>query len=199
MLTKFVFVVSVCLLVYNFRYFISILEGVKSFIGIYDFTSNMFYHENITKSLMSTCINNECTTTTFTKHPSWAIEFYQTYLKESFAKSSRNLILLSHIFSNSVSLVLMMIQPFLIKNNYRKLHKFFGYASVTLLFTGVSSSSYLASLHNGVEAYGGIYSSLGFYNMALTCAIPALFGLYYILNGNVKLHQKWMLRFVVNF
>jgi hypothetical protein len=192
-MSKVIFLLSVALLAFNFRYFVDIVESSRIFISIYDFTANYFHKGNAT-FLMENCLDNNCSKTNYTLHPNWAVAFFNSYFKEQNLFTLRNTLLLVHIFSNSVSLLLMMVQPWAIRNNYKTVHKYFGYLSVFLLVTGISSSSILASYHHNIDAYGGQYSSVGFYQMGLTCVIPALLGLFYILQGNVKLHKKWMVR-----
>ena len=149
----------VLLLFLNIRYLIEgAPAGIAFFISLYDFFDNLGLASGDTPLAMTTCADNACSLwgSTFELHQTWGVAFFDRFVD---APALRTNALYLHLACNSIVFVLMHIQ--LLRPGHTSSgvnHAWLGRLSMTFLTIGTVAALYLASEHDAVSPYGGIWA-----------------------------------------
>lgn len=185
------------LLFLNVRYLIEgAPAGIAFFISLYDFFDNLGLSGGDVPSAMTTCVNNACSLWggTFELHQTWGVAFFDRFLN---APALRTNALYLHLACNSLVFVLMHVQ--LLRPGHSSsgaAHAWLGRLTMTFLTLGTLAALYLASEHNAVPSYGGIWAEWGFYSMSLCVYGAAVMGWRTAVHKDWEQHRIWMIRFV---
>ena len=144
---------------------------------------------------MIECSNNECTFSNYKKHISWAVAFYDRFVK---GDDLRRYKLRLHVFCNSLALIgcflnIMLFNP-LVSNKFKNKHKLIGTISLISLLFGILPAMLLSTEHIYVDAYGNYFACIGFLIMGIEVLIPAIKGYIEIKKKNMENHRNWMIR-----
>ena len=187
----------VLLLFLNIRY---VLEGAPAgiafFISLYDFFDNLGLPAGEVPTAMTTCSNNACSLwgATFELHQSWGVAFFDRFVEAPLLRTNA---LYVHLVCNSIVFVLMHIQLFRPGHSVEGAgHAWVGRLTLTFLTIGTVAALFLASEHNAVQSYGGIWAEWGFYSMSLCVYGAAVMGARTAIRGDWERHRIWMIRFV---
>lgn len=187
----------ILLLFLNIRYLIEgAPAGIAFFISLYDFFDNLGLADGDTPSAMTTCANNACSLwgSTFELHQTWGVAFYDRFVG---APAIRTNALYLHLACNSIVFVLMHIQLFKPGQTASGAHHMWlGRLTMTFLTIGTVAALYLASEHDAVSPYGGIWAEWGFYSMSLCVYGAAVMGWRTAIQKDWEQHRIWMIRFV---
>lgn len=187
----------VLLLFLNIRYLIEgAPAGIAFFISLYDFFDNVGLASGEMPLAMTTCANNACSLwgSTFELHQTWGVAFFDRFVE---APALRTNALYLHLACNSVVFVLMHIQ--LLRPGHTASgshHAWLGRLTMTFLTIGTMAALYLASEHDAVSSYGGIWAEWGFYSMTLCVYGAAVMGWRTAVQKDWEQHRIWMIRFV---
>ena len=109
-------------------------------------------------------------------HQSWGVAFFDRFAS---APVMRTNALYLHLVCNSIVFVLMHVQLLWSgKPGIKTAHAWLGRATLLFLTLGTVAALYLASEHDTVQSYGGVWAEWGFYSMSLQaclgvlCAVP---------------------------
>jgi uncharacterized membrane protein SirB2 len=184
------------LVVLNGRYAIDgAAKSIAFFVGIYDVLDNLGVSNPAEASALASCPQNQCSVwgERYQVHPSWGVAFYERFAQ---GNAGRTNLLYGHIFFNSLSFVLMMIQIFRPGNGANpQQHRVLGYVSLLTLTLGVVCACVLAAEHGAVAHYGGYWSMLGFWFMALCVYVCAIMGIIKVRQRDFESHRVWMFRY----
>ena len=187
----------VLLLFLNIRYLIEgAPAGIAFFISLYDFFDNLGLASGDMPLAMTTCVDNACSLwgATFELHQTWGVAFFDRFVE---APSLRTNALYLHLACNSVVFVLMHIQLFRPGHSASGFnHAWLGRLTMTFLTVGTLAALYLASEHDAVSPYGGIWAEWGFYSMSLCVYGAAVMGWRTAVQKDWEQHRVWMIRFV---
>ena len=145
---------------------------------------------------MTTCANNACSLwgSTYELHQTWGVAFFDRFMN---APALRTNALYIHLACNSIVFVLMHIQLFRPGHAVSGAHHaWLGRLTMTFLTIGTVAALYLASEHDAVSPYGGIWAEWGFYSMSLCVYGAALMGWRTAAQKDWERHRIWMIRFV---
>jgi hypothetical protein len=185
------------LLFLNIRYLIEgAPSGIAFFISLYDFFDNLGLSRGDAPLAMTTCANNACSLwgSTFELHQTWGVAFFDRFVE---APSLRTNTLYLHLACNSIVFVLMHIQLFKPGHTASGVnHAWLGRLTMMFLTIGTVAALYLASEHDAVSPYGGIWAERGFYSMSLCVYGAAVMGARTAIRGDWERHRIWMIRFV---
>ena len=185
------------LLFLNVRYLIEgAPAGIAFFISLYDFFDNVGLSRSDIPSAMTTCANNACSLwgSTYELHQTWGVAFFDRFMN---APALRTNALYIHLACNSIVFVLMHIQLFRPGHAVSGAHHaWLGRLTMTFLTIGTFAALYLASEHDAVSPYGGIWAEWGFYSMSLCVYGAALMGWRTAAQKDWEQHRIWMIRFV---
>ena len=187
----------VILLFLNIRYLIEgAPAGIAFFISLYDFFDNLGLGTRDVPAAMTTCLDNACSLwgPTFELHQTWGVAFYDRFVS---APALRTNALYLHLACNSIVFVLMHIQLF--RPGHTALggnHAWLGKLTMTFLTIGTVAALYLASEHDTVGPYGGVWAEWGFYSMSLCVYGAAVMGWRTAVQKDWEQHRIWMIRFV---
>ena len=185
------------LLFLNVRYLIEgAPAGIAFFISLYDFFDNVGLSRSYIPSAMTTCANNACSLwgSTYELHQTWGVAFFDRFMN---APALRTNALYIHLACNSIVFVLMHIQLFRPGHAVSGArHAWLGRLTMTFLTIGTVAALYLASEHDAVSPYGGIWAEWGFYSMSLCVYGAALMGWRTAAQKDWERHRIWMIRFV---
>lgn len=184
--------------VLNARFFLlSMGDSMSLVVSIADVTNNFGVNGDFQGlRALTTCVDNNCTALPFyTFHASWAVSLYERYALAS--TQTRTMLIYTHIICQSVGFVLSLL---LLKwdglGHHSKYHAGLGYVAVILVAFGLLSACELASDHDDVPNYGGMYSRLGFWMMAIETFTPMVLGIKARQFGDIEGHRRWMIRYV---
>ena len=185
------------LLFLNIRYVIDgAPAGIAFFISLYDFFDNLGLVTGEVPSAMATCPENACSLwgDTYALHQSWGVAFFDRFVN---APAIRTNALYLHLVCNSIVFVLMHVQLLWSgKPGIKTAHAWLGRATLLFLTLGTAAALYLASEHDAVQSYGGVWAEWGFYSMSLCVYGAALMGWRSARRGDWQQHRIWMIRFV---
>lgn len=180
-------------LIFNMRYLIDLKGSIRLFTSIYDPLTNLFMSNPEENYTVSKCENNECSLSNFEYHNNWAVTFYNRFTK--IGSENHQLLLKVHVSLNSISWFMMMFQVSnYIRNQSIEGHRWLGRFTIIFQMIGTISGILLSTDHINEKEYGGIYSSIGFFQMGITCLLLTCIGAYYVQIGNIKQHKIWMNR-----
>jgi hypothetical protein len=184
------------LLFLNIRYVIEgAPAGIALFISLYDFFDNLGLVAGEVPSAMDTCPENACSlwSDTYVLHQSWGVAFFDRFVN---APAMRTNALYLHLVCNSIVFVVMHVQLLWSgKPGIKTTHAWLGRATLLFLTLGTAAALYLASEHDAVHSYGGIWAEWGFYSMSLCVYGAALMGWRCARRGDWQQHRIWMIRF----
>lgn len=187
----------VLLLFHNTRYLIEgAPAGIAFFISLYDFFDNLGLASGDVPLAMTTCTDNACSLwgSTFELHQTWGVAFYERFVSAPLLRTNA---LYLHLACNSIVFVLVHIQLFrpghTVSGGY---HAWLGKVTMAFLTIGTVAALYLASEHNSVGPYGGIWAEWGFYSMSLCVYGAAVMGWRTAVKKDWEQHRIWMIRFV---
>jgi len=187
----------ILLLFLNIRYLIEgAPAGIAFFISLYDFFDNLGLAGGDVPLAMTTCADNACSLwgSTFELHQTWGVAFYERFVSAPLLRTNA---LYLHLACNSIVFVLMHIQLFrpghTVSGGY---HAWLGKVTMAFLTIGTVAALYLASEHDAVGPYGGIWAEWGFYSMSLCVYGAAVMGWRTAVKKDWEQHRIWMIRFV---
>jgi len=183
------------LLFLNGRYvFEGIPSGIAFFVSLYDAFDNLGLSAGQVPAAMATCAGNACSLwgETYLLHQSWGVAFFERFLD---APSVRTNALYLHLIANSMVFILFHIQLFWPGGGSQRQHAWLGRLTMLLLTVGTVAALYLASEHDAVGAYGGVWAEWGFWSMSLCVYGAAMMGWRYARSGDWTQHRIWMIRF----
>lgn len=187
------------LVVLNGRYLVEgAAPSIAFFNGIYDVLHNAGVSDaagTAKPAALAACPGNACSVwgDRYATHPSWGVAFYERF---SQGNVSRTNLLYGHILFNSLAFVLMMVQLFRPGDGRQpRQHRALGYLSLVSLTIGVGCACLLAAEHGPVGAYGGNWSTWGFWFMAACVYAPAIMGIASARRRDFAAHRTWMFRY----
>lgn len=187
----------ILLLFLNIRYLIEgAPAGIAFFISLYDLFDNLGLAGGDVPLAMTTCADNACSLwgPTFELHQTWGVAFYERFVSAPLLRTNA---LYLHLSCNSIVFVLMHIQLFrpghTVSGGY---HAWLGKVTMAFLTIGTVAALYLASEHDAVGPYGGIWAEWGFYSMSLCVYGAAVMGWRTAVKKDWEQHRIWMIRFV---
>ena len=186
----------VLLLFLNVRYLIEgAPAGIAFFVSLYDLFDNLGLAMGETPAAMAACAGNACSLwgDTYTLHQSWGVAFFDRFVS---APALRTNALYIHLACNSAAFVLMHVQLLWSDRAARVIsHAWLGRLTMIFLTIGTVAALYLASEHDAVKEYGGIWAEWGFYSMSLCVFGAAMMGWRMARRGDWAMHRVWMIRF----
>jgi len=183
-------------LVLNVGYFVrGQASAIAYFIGIYDFFDNIGLDRTEGAPALAQCVDNACTVwgDRFVNHPSWGVAFFDRFAN---GPQLRTNLLYGHIFFNSIAFVLLHYQlwkPGTGQNRAR--HRVIGRVSFGAVTVGTIFAVWLASEHDAVSEYGGIWAELGFYSMSICVYGAAIMSVLAVRQGDTASHRVWSIRY----
>ena len=185
------------MLVLNIGYFVKGQpDAIAFFIGIYDVFDNLGLGRTEGAPALAQCADNACTVwgERYVNHPSWGVAFYERFAS---GDALRRNLLYAHIGFNTIAFVLMHYQLWKPgTGDNRERHRLLGkisFASVTL---GTFFAVWLASQHDAVGEYGGIWAEIGFYSMSIVVYGAVLMSVIAARQGLLREHRIWSIRAV---
>jgi hypothetical protein len=186
-------------IVLNSRYFVQgPPKAIAHFAGIYDVLHNLGANE-LTAAALGPCLaGDDCSAFSdfYKNHPTWGVSFYRRFAEAPPTRTM--LLLLLHVFCNTLTLVLTTLQLYWMGHGQTKRqHRALGYVTLILLAMGAGTSALLlAAEHADVVDYAGALSTYGFWSMASFVVSCAIMGVVSIRKRDFDAHKKWMFRFV---
>lgn len=162
-------------------------------VGVYDVLSNVGL-SSTPPSDMVPCQTKNCTMwgeNLFGLHPSWSVRFYERFVN---GPDTRKRLLLIHNVCNTFAFLVLHLQ-FLRPGHASVWHKLLGGLSFSSMTVSLISALQMANEHVHVNEYGNAWSRWGFYEMALSCFVPAALGIVKIRAGDKTGHRRWMWRY----
>jgi uncharacterized membrane protein YozB (DUF420 family) len=181
-------------MVFSLRYFVLPKELASGmFVAIYDPVFSAFpgamRDDFIPCSEGSNC--SAFSEDRFATHVGWAVRLFDSTVQGGW----HSVLLRVHIVLNTVCLLLMPVQLYLIKRKQTGKHKVFGRVALLCGCVGTSCSMVIAlATHGQVEEYGGVWSVVAFGSMWAGTMVPAGLGYAAIKRGDLVAHKKWMVR-----
>lgn len=147
-------------------------ESIRFFVAFYDPIFNIGLDPTNSTAMaavqgMQQCVDGSICSdfeNQYKYHPSWAPDFYERFRPDIPEASMRRFKLYSHIYANTASLILSMIQfhgP--TRKSWPSAHRTLGYLTALSNCIGLAAALSLGFEHGGIDSYGG--SKLG------TCAM----------------------------
>lgn len=181
----------------NARYFIEgVPAGITFFVGIYDVVNNLFIGPEM-PSGMTTCAGPAPTCSVlgehYAWHTSWGVAFYERFAS---GPAFRSQLLYAHIGFNTLAFLLLHAQMAGAGRRFAGVsHAVLGRVTYIAMTLGVVFAVWLASQHGPVAAYGGYWSTYGFYSMSACVFGTATMGVIAMRQGDRAGHRIWMWRF----
>jgi len=174
-------------------------DAIAFFISIYDVLDNLGAGSGTDlPAALSTCPDNACTVwgDTYETHPAWGTAFYERFTT---GPGSRNGLLYTHIGMNSIAFVLAHVQlakPGTGGAANAQRHRLLGRVGFGAVTIGTLCAVLLAGQHSSVSEYGGIWSMIGFFSMALVVYGCAVKTVATARAGDITSHRVWMFRYL---
>lgn len=185
------------MLVLNIGYFVRGQgDAIAFFVSIYDLLDNAGVSTaGELPAALATCPDNACSIAdNYDTHPAWGVAFHERFAN---GPTFRRTLLFTHIAFNSIAFVLAHIQfakPGTGGN--AKQHRILGRVGFGAVTFGTLCAVLLAAEHRSVSEYGGVFSMLGFFSMALVVYFCAVKTATTARAGDIAAHKVWTFRYL---